>query len=157
MATKIIISFAGPLTSTAIEGWLGQCEDGFSIYTSTKTDKAPDLTVETKIRLTRINMQEPTMAAWWNAGRTEFLKLDSWETFEKQIRSHFMPKGYKMVALRTFFLHLQNHLPFWNMPPPLQILAMCWDPMLSQLSSTSTNSFSMPTPCLSFESWPSRI
>ncbi|KAF8507523.1 hypothetical protein BU17DRAFT_100449 [Hysterangium stoloniferum] len=112
MATKIVISFAGPLTPTAIEGWLGQCKDGFSIYASTKTEKAPDLTVETKIRLTGTNMQEPTMAAWWNAGHMEFLRLESWETFEKQIRNRFMPKGYKMVALHTFFLCAQNRLPF---------------------------------------------
>ncbi|KAF8520408.1 hypothetical protein BU17DRAFT_89003 [Hysterangium stoloniferum] len=48
------------------------------------------------------------MAAWWNAGHMDFLKLTSWETFEKQIRSCFMPKGYKMVALCTFFLCAQN-------------------------------------------------
>ena len=96
----------------AIEAWLGQCEDGFAIYASTKTEKAPNLNIETKIRLTGANMQESTMAAWWNAGRTEFLKLTTWDTFEKQIRSRFMPKGYKMIALRTFFLCAQNQLPF---------------------------------------------
>ncbi|KAF8521392.1 hypothetical protein BU17DRAFT_64885 [Hysterangium stoloniferum] len=112
MATKIIISFAGPLTPTVIEGWLCQCEDRFSIYTSTKTEKAPDLNIEMKIRLMGTNMQELTIAAWWNAGHMEFLRLESWETFEKQIRNRFMPKGYKMVALHTFFLCAQNHLPF---------------------------------------------
>ncbi|KAF8511632.1 hypothetical protein BU17DRAFT_69582 [Hysterangium stoloniferum] len=112
MASKIITAFTGPLTATAIEAWLGQCEDGFAIYTSTKTDKAPDLSIETKIRLAGANMQEPTMAGWWNAGHMDFLKLTSWETFEKQIRSRFMPKGYKMVALRTFFLCAQNRHSF---------------------------------------------
>ncbi|KAF8508307.1 hypothetical protein BU17DRAFT_26366, partial [Hysterangium stoloniferum] len=101
-----------PLTPTAIEGWLAQCEAGFAIYTSTKTEKAPDLTIETKIRLAGTNMQEPTMAAWWNAGRTEFLKLEAWETFQKQIRTRFMPKGYNMVALRAFLLCAQHGLPF---------------------------------------------
>ena len=112
MASKIITPFTGPLTPTAIEAWLGQCEDGFAIYASTKPEKAPNLTIETKIRLTGTNMHESTMAAWWHAGRTEFLKLTTWDTFEKQIRSRFMPKGYKMVALRTFFLCAQNRLPF---------------------------------------------
>ncbi|KAF8512460.1 hypothetical protein BU17DRAFT_8625, partial [Hysterangium stoloniferum] len=112
MASKIITPFAGPLTPTAIEAWLGHCEDGFAIYASTKTDKAPDLSIETKIRLAGSNMQELTMAAWWNAGHVDFLKLTSWESFEKQIRSRFMPKGYKMVALRTFFLCAQNQQPF---------------------------------------------
>ena len=112
MASKIITPFTGPLTPTSIEAWLGQCEDGFAIYASTKTEKAPDLNVETKIRLTGANMHEPTTAAWWNAGRPEFLKLVTWEAFEKRIRSRFMPKGYKMIALRTFFLCAQNRLPF---------------------------------------------
>ncbi|KAF8519326.1 hypothetical protein BU17DRAFT_89994 [Hysterangium stoloniferum] len=85
MASKIITTFTGPLTATAIEAWLGQCEDGFAIYASTKMEKAPDLSIETKIQLAGTNMQEPIMAAWWNAGRTDFLKLTSWETFEKQI------------------------------------------------------------------------
>ncbi|KAF8511961.1 hypothetical protein BU17DRAFT_69423 [Hysterangium stoloniferum] len=44
------------------------------------------------------------MAAWWNAGHMEFLRLEPWETFEKQIENCFMPKGYKMVALHIFFL-----------------------------------------------------
>ncbi|KAF8528099.1 hypothetical protein BU17DRAFT_61415 [Hysterangium stoloniferum] len=58
-------------------------------------------------------MQELTMAAWWNAGRTEYLRLTSWESFEKQIRNCFMPKGYKMVTLGTFFfLCTQNQQPF---------------------------------------------
>ena len=112
MASKIITPFIGPLTPTSIEAWLGQCEDGFAIYASTKTEKAPELNVETKIRLAGANMHEATTAAWWNAGRAEFLKFTTWETFEKRIRGRFMPKGYKMIALRTFFLCAQNRLPF---------------------------------------------
>ncbi|KAF8521395.1 hypothetical protein BU17DRAFT_64888 [Hysterangium stoloniferum] len=38
------------------------------------------------------------MAVRSNAGHMEFLKLESWETFEKQIRSCFVPKGYKMYV-----------------------------------------------------------
>ncbi|KAF8519741.1 hypothetical protein BU17DRAFT_34207, partial [Hysterangium stoloniferum] len=112
MASKIVTLFAGPLMPTAIEAWLGQCEDGFAIYASTKTEKASDLSIETKIRLAGTNMQKSTMAAWWNAGRTEYLGLTSWESFEKQIHNRFMPKGYKMVTLCTFFLCAQNQQPF---------------------------------------------
>jgi len=112
MASRIIPPFAGPLTPTAIEAWLGLCEDGFAIYASTKTDKSPDLDVATKIRLTGTNMQEPSMAAWWSVGRSEFLKLTSWESFEKMIRSWFLPKGFKLMALRAFFVCSQGLRPF---------------------------------------------
>jgi hypothetical protein len=112
MASKIIAPFAGPLMPAAIDEWLSQCEDGFAIYASTKTDKSPSLDIITQIRLTGTQLQEPSTAAWWNAGRKEFLKLPSWEAFEKKIRARFMPKGYQLIALRTFFLCSQGRLPF---------------------------------------------
>jgi hypothetical protein len=112
MASKIIAPFAGPLSPAAIDEWLSQCEDGFAIYASTKTDKSPSLDVTTQIRLTGTQLQEPSTAAWWNAGRKDFLKLTSWEAFEKKIRARFMPKGYQLMALRTFFLCTQGRLPF---------------------------------------------
>ena len=112
MASKVVSAFNGPITPTALEAWLGQCEDGFAIYTSTKSDKTPDLDVPTKIRLTGTHLHEPSMAAWWNANRKEFLKLASWDALEKQIRSRFMPKGYKLMALRSFFLCSQGKSTF---------------------------------------------
>jgi hypothetical protein len=112
MASKIIAPFIGPLTPAAIDEWLNQCEDGFAIYASTKSDKSPDLSVVTQIRLTGIQMQEPTTAAWWNTGRKDFLKLASWELFEKMVRTRFMAKGYKLMALRAFFSCAQGKLPF---------------------------------------------
>lgn len=112
MASKIIAPFVGPLTPTAIDDWLNQCVDGFAIYASTKTDKSPSLDVVTQIRLTGIQLQEPSTAAWWNSGRKEFLKLASWEAFEKLVRSRFMAKGYQLIALRAFFVCSQGKLPF---------------------------------------------
>ncbi|KIJ27270.1 hypothetical protein M422DRAFT_191235 [Sphaerobolus stellatus SS14] len=112
MASKILSPFVGPLTPSAIEEWLGQCEDGFTIYATTKNEKTPALTVEIQVRLTGTQLQEPSAAAWWSAGRKEFLKLESWAAFEKQIKARFMPKGYKLIALRTFFLCSQGRLPF---------------------------------------------
>ena len=112
MALQIIPLFVGPLTPTAIEAWLGLCKDGFAIYALTKTDKSPALDTTTKIHLTGTNMQEPLMAAWWSTGRSEFLKLTSWESFEKMIRSRFLPKGFKLMALRAFFVCSQGLRPF---------------------------------------------
>ncbi|KAF8957568.1 cytochrome P450 [Flammula alnicola] len=112
MASKIVSAFTGPLTPTAIEAWLGQCEDGFAIYAATKADKSPNLDLQTKIRLAGSQLQEPSTAAWWSSGRAEFLKLATWDMFEKQLRSRFMPKGYKLIALRTFFRCAQGPLPF---------------------------------------------
>lgn len=112
MASKIIPAFTGPLTPPALETWLGQCEDGFAIYTATKSSTAAALEIATKIRLTGTQLQEPTMQAWWSAGRTEFLKLATWGDFEKRIRERFMPKGYKLIALRAFFLCSQGRLQF---------------------------------------------
>jgi hypothetical protein len=40
------------------------------------------------------------------------LKLATWDLFDKQIRSRFMPKGYKMIALRAFFRCAQGSLSF---------------------------------------------
>ncbi|PPQ87876.1 hypothetical protein CVT26_005310 [Gymnopilus dilepis] len=57
-------------------------------------------------------MLEPSMAAWWNAGRTEYLKLETWEAFQKKIKARFMPKGYKLLALRTFFRCTQGSSHF---------------------------------------------
>jgi hypothetical protein len=112
MTSKIIVPFLGPVTPAAIDEWLHQCEDGFAIYASTKSDKSPQLDVITQIRLTGTHLQEPTTAAWWSAGRKEFLALPSWEQFEKRIRGRFMAKGYRLLALRTFFLCAQGRLPF---------------------------------------------
>ncbi|KAF9536257.1 hypothetical protein CPC08DRAFT_717855 [Agrocybe pediades] len=111
-ASKLISPFTGPLTPTAIETFLGQCEDAFEIYAATKAATSPELSVSTKIRMVGTQMQEPAMAAWWSAGRSDYLKLTSWKDFEKQIRSRFMPKGYKLMALRTFFRCSQAGLPF---------------------------------------------
>jgi hypothetical protein len=111
MASKIVSPFPGPLTPTAIESWLGQCEDAFAIYAATKSEKSPDLEDATQIHLAGTQMQETSMAAWWSSGRAEFLKL-TWDQFEKQIRTRFMPKGYKMIALRAFFRCAQGSLPF---------------------------------------------
>jgi hypothetical protein len=63
MASKIVSAFTGPLTPTAIEAWLGQCDDAFAIYAETKSEKSPDLATSTKIRLAGTQMQEPSMAA----------------------------------------------------------------------------------------------
>jgi hypothetical protein len=104
MASKIIPSFVGPITPSAVDEWLSQCEDGFVIYASMKSEKSPALDVVTKICLTGTQLQEPTAAAWWNAGRKEFLKLATWELFEKQICTRFMAKRYRLLALCTFFL-----------------------------------------------------
>jgi hypothetical protein len=112
MASNIIPSFAGPITPSAIDEWLSQCEDGFEIYASTKSEKSPSLDVVTQICLTGTQLQEHTAAAWWNAGRKEFLKLATWELFEKQICTRFMAKGYRLLTLHTFFLCAQGKLPF---------------------------------------------
>ncbi|KIM46896.1 hypothetical protein M413DRAFT_7592 [Hebeloma cylindrosporum] len=112
MASKIIPAFIGPLTPPALETWLGQCEDGFAIYAATKSATAVALDVATMIRLTGTQLQEPTTQVWWFSGRTEFLKLATWAEFDKRIRERFMPKGYKLIALRTFFLGAQGRLQF---------------------------------------------
>ncbi|KIJ46876.1 hypothetical protein M422DRAFT_29069 [Sphaerobolus stellatus SS14] len=112
MASKVVSAFLGPLTATALDEWLGQCDDGFAIHAATKAEKTPALDVPTRIRITGSQLQEPTMAAWWSSGRKEFLKLVTWEAFEKKIRERFMPKGYKLLALRSFFLCEQGKLPF---------------------------------------------
>ncbi|KIJ26356.1 hypothetical protein M422DRAFT_272597 [Sphaerobolus stellatus SS14] len=104
MASKVVPAFLGPLIATVLEEWLGQCDDGFAIHAATKAEKTPALEVPTKIRITGSQLQEPTMTAWWSSGRKEFLKLVTWESFEKKIRERFMPKGYKLLALRSFFL-----------------------------------------------------
>jgi hypothetical protein len=112
MASKIIAPFVGPLMPASINEWLSQYEDGFAIYTSTKLDKSPKLNAVTQIRLTGTQLHEPSMAAWWNAGRKEFLKLASWDLFEKKIHVRFMAKGYKLIALHMFFLCSQGKTPF---------------------------------------------
>ncbi len=112
MASKIVTAFDGPLTPTALDAWLAQCENAFAIYASTKSEKTPDLDVETKIRLVGTNLRKPSMAAWWNANQKECLKLSSYNFLNKQICNRFMPKGYKLIALRTFFLCAQENLTF---------------------------------------------
>ncbi|KAF8592149.1 hypothetical protein K439DRAFT_1234281, partial [Ramaria rubella] len=104
MASKIISPFVGLLSPSSIDEWLGQCEDGFHIYAATKTKKAPNLTPKVQIRLTGTQLQELSTAAWWGAGRKEFLKLTTWEMF--------MPKCYRLIVLHTFFLCMQGKLPF---------------------------------------------
>ncbi|KAF8496679.1 hypothetical protein BU17DRAFT_103390 [Hysterangium stoloniferum] len=53
------------------------------------------------------------MAAWWNAGRTEFLKLEVWETFAKQIRSRFIAQGLQYGRPPYIcFVCAQHGLPF---------------------------------------------
>ena len=74
MASKIIAPFIqiGPYTPAAIDGWLSQCEGGFAIYGSTRSEKATQL-------------QECSAVAWWNPGRQEFLKLSSWDHIQKKV------------------------------------------------------------------------
>ena len=98
MASKIASAFNSPLMPT--------------IYASMKSEKTPDLDVQTKIRLVGTQLHEPSMATWWNANRKEFLKLLSWDLLKKQIHNRFMPKGYKLIALCTFFLCAQGNLTF---------------------------------------------
>ncbi|KIJ37764.1 hypothetical protein M422DRAFT_259602 [Sphaerobolus stellatus SS14] len=112
MASKFIPEFHGPLTASSLTAWLGQCDDGFAIYSAMKTDKSPDLNVMTKIRLTGSQLKESTAAAWWTAGRKEFLTTMTYETFVKKLEGRFMPKGYKLVALRTLFLCSQGRSQF---------------------------------------------
>ncbi|KAF8530512.1 hypothetical protein BU17DRAFT_60227 [Hysterangium stoloniferum] len=50
------------------------------------------------------------MVTWWSSGRKEFLKLSSWDLFKLKIEERFMPKGYKMIALQSFFLCEQGKL-----------------------------------------------
>jgi hypothetical protein len=63
MASKTIPSFVGPITPSAIDKWLSQCEDGFAIYASMKSKKSPALNAVTQIHLTGTQLQEPTAAA----------------------------------------------------------------------------------------------
>ncbi|KAF8523447.1 hypothetical protein BU17DRAFT_18481, partial [Hysterangium stoloniferum] len=112
MALRIIPPFLGPLTPTALEAWLGQCEDGFAIHASTKMDKTPTLDVTTQIHLTGTQLLEQTMATWWSGGRKDFLNLPSWELFKAKVKERFMLKGYKMLALWSFFLCEQGKLQF---------------------------------------------
>ncbi|KIJ28492.1 hypothetical protein M422DRAFT_270183 [Sphaerobolus stellatus SS14] len=44
MASKVVSAFLGPLTATALDEWLGQCDDGFAIHAATKAEKTPALT-----------------------------------------------------------------------------------------------------------------
>ncbi|KAF8583665.1 hypothetical protein K439DRAFT_1254973, partial [Ramaria rubella] len=107
MASKIILPFVGPLLPSSIDEWLGQCEDGFHIYAATKTEKAPDLTPEVQIHLAGTQLQEPSTAAWWSAGRKEFLKLTTWEMFEKKIRARL-----QAYCPAYIFLCAQGKHPF---------------------------------------------
>ncbi|KAF8578288.1 hypothetical protein K439DRAFT_1362476 [Ramaria rubella] len=110
MASKIISPFVSPLSPSAIDEWLRECEDGFHIYMATKTEKAPDLRPKVQICLTGTQLQEPLTTAWWS-GRKEFLKLTTWEMFEMKIQARFMPKGYRLITLHTLFLCTQGKLP----------------------------------------------
>ncbi|KAF8582458.1 hypothetical protein K439DRAFT_1229665, partial [Ramaria rubella] len=112
MASKIISPFVSLLLPSSIDKWLRQCEDRFHIYVATKTEKAPDLTPKVQVCLTGTQLQELSTTAWWSARRKEFLKLTTWEMFEKKIQARFMPKGYRLITLCTFFLCVQGKLPF---------------------------------------------
>ena len=112
MASKIITAFSGPITSTALKAWLDNCEDGFAIHKATKSATAPELDVETKIRLAGTNLTEPSMVTWWSANRTDFLALTTWDAFADKVRQRFLSKAFKLVALRTFFLCAQGPSTF---------------------------------------------
>lgn len=101
MSNKIIQAFVGPLTANGLKIWLGQCEDGFENYQDTHKDFK--FSVKTRIRLTGSSLQEPQMAEWWSAGRTEYLELTTWDVFVTKIKDRWLPVDWKTDALERFY------------------------------------------------------
>ncbi|KIJ30101.1 hypothetical protein M422DRAFT_268457 [Sphaerobolus stellatus SS14] len=66
MVSKIVPTFPGSLTATALDAWRAQCEDAFAIHVSTKTEKTLPLNAVTKIRAT--GMQVPPLNPAFTAG-----------------------------------------------------------------------------------------
>jgi hypothetical protein len=108
MASKIAPAFTGPLYAPALLQWIAAVEDGFAIYHATKPEKASDLTEQMKIRIAGTLLHEPTTQAWWNLGRDEMLKLETFEGFTTKLKKRFIPKAQKLLALRDFFLCTQG-------------------------------------------------
>ncbi|KIJ25779.1 hypothetical protein M422DRAFT_273237 [Sphaerobolus stellatus SS14] len=117
MASKFIAEFHGH--HLVPDSLAGQFDDGFAVYTATKTDKSPALDLSTNIRLTGTQLKESTTAAWWTPRRKEFLTTTIYEAFVEKLEGRFMPKGYKLVALGTFFLCSQGRSHFSNYPAAL--------------------------------------
>ncbi|KAJ6472000.1 hypothetical protein C8R45DRAFT_1217932 [Mycena sanguinolenta] len=106
------------LTPSAINNWLGRCEDTYEAWQTLNLDKT--LEPRLLITLAGLRMEEETAASWWNENRTSLKACTSWEAFGTRVRERFVPVNWKLVALTSFYAVHQGLAPFPSFVTQLQ-------------------------------------
>ncbi|KAJ7709213.1 hypothetical protein B0H16DRAFT_1745975 [Mycena metata] len=106
------------LTPTVINRWLGCCEDTYEAWQALNLDKS--MPPRTVITLAGLWMEERTAATWWNENREALKKIGTWDSCAEKVKERFVPSGWRMVALATFYGIPQGSSPFPEFVKSLQ-------------------------------------
>ncbi|KAJ7237185.1 hypothetical protein B0H12DRAFT_1075643 [Mycena haematopus] len=106
------------VTPSAINNWLGRCEDTYEAWQTLNVDKI--LEPKLLITLAGLHMEEETAASWWNENQMSLKVCTSWEAFGTRVRKHFVPVNWKLVALTSFYTIHQGSSPFPSFVSQLQ-------------------------------------
>jgi hypothetical protein len=113
MSTKLelpTLSSSTPMTAVNIMTWLTRCDDAFEAFTLLNPEK--DLKAGARILLVGLKMEHPDAAQWWTENRDTLKALTKYEDFVGRVRERFVPVGWKLDALATFYAIRQNNRPF---------------------------------------------
>ncbi|KAF7349556.1 hypothetical protein MSAN_01746100 [Mycena sanguinolenta] len=116
--TKLEFPKLTELTPTAINNWLGRCEDTYKAWQVLNTEKSLD--PKLLITLAGLRMEESTAASWWNKNRSTLKACTSWEAFGTRVRERFVPVNWKLTALTAFYAVYQGSAPFPSFITQLQ-------------------------------------
>ena len=118
MATKLDLLTLTDLGPSAINAWLGLCQDSFDAWALMNLTKTMDDNLH--ILLASIKMEAATAAVWWSENRKELRKLKTWLEFSTAVKECFVPATWHLDALSTYYDISQGSSPFMDFVSCLQ-------------------------------------
>lgn len=107
-----------PVTANSVKAWLDGCEDAHEVYQLTYPDQ--EVKPQLRILMAGLKMDAPEASQWWSENREALKALTKWEDFVVKVKERFIPSGWKLEALATFYAVRQKNLPFSEFVAALQ-------------------------------------
>ncbi|KAJ2927448.1 hypothetical protein H1R20_g9643, partial [Candolleomyces eurysporus] len=119
-------ALTAPLTASSVKAWLDCCEDAFEVYSIMHPDC--ELKASLKILLARLKMEAPEASQWWGENWDTLKVLTTYADFTTKVTERFIPSGWKMDALATFYVIVKTAslFPILSLPSKAHVVSWAW-------------------------------